>query len=1700
MRRQRYLRTSSAQSLCIFCACRLTGELPSVLTPAPFATARRRLNTTRSPSQSAGVATVEAPSNDAATTGGTPQWSGFDPNSSLTLSEQRERAMLRERRAAREREAREAVEAQRRQQEEAARVVAEQRRQEREAREKVQREEQAKIAEQWRQEQVTAQAEAAKRVSAAAAAKREAEANRVQRQRASGVGNAFRSVGGENTKPAAKDDRGGPKRGEGTPPVRKTGDGPRSAFSRSADDASETPRSARGRADGRRDGQRHVRQDGPSGRPVDQQLRRQKRDDPFVQTTATRGEFGPKRVAMPAFGGGASNAQEQDVRPNESGWGAGPVERAPLKHGEEFVRRNENIAEVAELQDRRQDAQRESGGWGLSSRQSEAPEHAQSFPQKVPQQRQWPDVQSQPYDADPEPRASPQYYDREAQPTDGEFQDFGWDAQVDQQASGAASQQYGNARPQRDDDFLAALSGGGQRHVDPMRQRTPSSPPADALNAALGGSGQRQNRPSAQQQPPPRLSRDPLADWSPLAQTPDDQYQLRSRPEATRPEELRPAFPDQERTQQQQPPRLSRDSSSASRPRAQTPNNQYQFRFRPDATRSEDPRPEFSTQGQGNDWSSTPDGDAGWGQASQPSGASRQAPRHHDEWAPGQPLPQQNSHQIRRPAPDYGFGSQQENRAPQQEQNVPYRPPPRHSQGTDSIGSYQPPSPPPPPRQGGQSAYHDSGYQATLFDPQDYQQTQSRYDEDQAANWQHLRRRNSEPNPPPRTQQYEQQQYSPNQQPLLGDEWIDRQFQAHVQQRPQQQSSYPSPFDPGFTDAQSPEFDERRTGSPTPALRRCGRCGEEGHVARECKGPIRSKCNVCGQTGHWAYDCPQNSRSAAYRNSQQGRDRQPRRGLEGADTFAGRGNGSAGGDGQRMMVRRTQSEGPSPFREMRQPEEPADAFSDRGHARRRFDGDKEGAMVDGRRDRAPGRRRFDAEEEDALSDVRDRVLRRPGAESAAQEEEEGEEGEEQLEERVLRSRKFAEVDAPAKKTGRPGRRRDEDDEEDDESGAAREERNARKASRKAEKEKAQADKQAKAAERKAKQVEARSQVKLPEFVSVATLAQTLGVRYESFVSRLERLGYDDVFPGKVLNAETSGMIAMEYDFEPVFESTSPEADERDLKPRPEVEDKEFLPTRPPVVTIMGHVDHGKTTILDYLRKSSVAAGEAGGITQHIGAFSVPLASSGKTITFLDTPGHAAFLAMRQRGANVTDIVILVVAADDSVKPQTLEAIKHAKAANVPMIVAVNKIDKEEADLQRVKQDLARHGVEIEDFGGETQVVPVSGKTGVGMEELEENVVTLSEILDHRAEMDGPVEGWVLEATTKKAGRVATVLVRRGTLKVGAVIVAGKTWARVRTLKNEGGQTVREVGPGMPVEVDGWRDQPAAGDEVLQAPSEQKASDVVEFRLEKEEREKTAQDMEAINQARRLEQEKREKEKAAERAKKAGDEDYFEAAARADEEASAEEQQSGPMSVPFIINADVSGSAEAVSAYILSVSSPLIAPRILRSQVGRINESDVELAAAAQGHIISFNLPADEGMKGQAEARGVKVLENNIIYRVLDDVKAVLEEKLPPVVTQRVLGEAEVSAAFEIGVGGRKTVKIAGCKVRNGLVGRGSKARVMRGSEKVYDGTINSLKNVKKDVQEMRKGTECGMGFEGWEAFEVGDQIQTYEEVSERRRL
>ncbi|KAJ5774485.1 hypothetical protein N7457_009381 [Penicillium paradoxum] len=621
----------------------------------------------------------------------------------------------------------------------------------------------------------------------------------------------------------------------------------------------------------------------------------------------------------------------------------------------------------------------------------------------------------------------------------------------------------------------------------------------------------------------------------------------------------------------------------------------------------------------------------------------------------------------------------------------------------------------------------------------------------------------------------------------------------------------------------------------------------------------------------------------------------------------------------------------------------------------------------------------------------------------------------------------------------------------------------------------QKEKNEQRAAKKAAAVAAPAPLYLPEFISVSNLADVIGVRPAQFVQRMEDMGFEEITYRDILDAETAGLVAAEFNFEAIFDSGK-----EDLQAAPEPEDKSILPSRPPVVTIMGHVDHGKTTILDWLRKSSVAASEHGGITQHIGAFSVMM-PSGKAITFLDTPGHSAFLEMRRRGADVTDIVVLVVASDDSVKPQTIEAIKHATQARVPVIVAISKIDKEGNNPDRVKGDLSVHGIHVEDYGGDVQAIGVSGKTGQGMVELEEAIVALSEMLDHRADKTCNVEGWVIEAATKSHGRTASALIRRGTLRPGDVIVAGTAWARVRTLRNEAGVSISEATPGMPVEIDGWREQPGAGTELLQAPTEQKAKDVVSYRLEKSDTQKMGVDMAAINEARRELVEKRKRE----------DED---------EDTPREVESTGPKSVNFILKADVDGSAEAVLNSVAAIGNNEVFANILRSGVGPISEFDIEHASSAKGKIISFNQPIEANIMRIAETEGVEIMDHNIIYKLIDDVKAILSEQLPPTVTTRVTGEAEIQQLFEITVKGREKMAIAGSRVRNGMINKARKVRVLRGEKVVYDGTMTSLKNVKKDVTEMRKDTECGIGFDKWSAFEIGDHVQCYEEIFEKRYL
>ncbi|POS83119.1 hypothetical protein EPUL_004449, partial [Erysiphe pulchra] len=631
------------------------------------------------------------------------------------------------------------------------------------------------------------------------------------------------------------------------------------------------------------------------------------------------------------------------------------------------------------------------------------------------------------------------------------------------------------------------------------------------------------------------------------------------------------------------------------------------------------------------------------------------------------------------------------------------------------------------------------------------------------------------------------------------------------------------------------------------------------------------------------------------------------------------------------------------------------------------------------------------------------------------------------------------------------------------------------------------------AEKKAAKKAAPTPILLPEFITVANLAVALKIRYEDLATKMKELGFEDTQSDFILNSEISGLIAIEYNFEPIPDKT----EDMDLKARDPHPNQTELPPRPPIVTIMGHVDHGKTTLLDYLRKSSIAASEHGGITQHIGAFSVQM-PSGKMITFLDTPGHAAFLNMRQRGAFVTDIVILVVAADDGVKPQTLEAIKHAKAAKVPIIVAINKIDKPDVNIEKVKLELARYGVEIEDFGGDTQVVCVSGKTGEGIDKFEETAMALAEILDVRAEVDGPTEGWVLEASVKALGKVATILVRRGTLRPGQVLVAGTTWARVRVLRNEAGAEVPEARPGIPVEVDGWRDQPIAGDEALQAEDEIRAKRVIDYRIEKKERNKLVVDMEAINRAREVLRQQKVMAKVTrqvEEDEKSSGKSHDSTPAILETKPKSE----GPKPVYFIIKGDVSGSVEAVTDQIGLLKTKDVEVVILRSGVGKVTKFDIEHAAAAKGYVASFNLSVDSDIYHLAEGSKVKIFENNIIYSLVDSIRAELSNYLPPLISHVVLGEAEIAQVYLINFKGRKRDPIAGCKVRNGLIKKNGKVRVMRNGQKIFDGEISSLKTGKKDVQEVSKGNECGLAFaEAWTEFQVGDVIQHYEERHEKR--
>jgi translation initiation factor IF-2 len=504
-----------------------------------------------------------------------------------------------------------------------------------------------------------------------------------------------------------------------------------------------------------------------------------------------------------------------------------------------------------------------------------------------------------------------------------------------------------------------------------------------------------------------------------------------------------------------------------------------------------------------------------------------------------------------------------------------------------------------------------------------------------------------------------------------------------------------------------------------------------------------------------------------------------------------------------------------------------------------------------------------------------------------------------------------------------------------------------------------------------------------------------------------------------------------------------------------------LESRPPVVTVMGHVDHGKTSLLDAMRRTDVAAGEAGGITQHIGAYQVNL-KSGQKITFLDTPGHAAFTQMRARGAKVTDLVILVVAADDGVMPQTVEAIAHAKAAGVPMIVAVNKIDKGDANPTRVKTELLQHEVQVEDMGGEVQSVEVSATKAMGLDKLEEAILLQAEILDLKANPNRPAEGAVVEAKLDKGrGPVATVLVQRGTLKVGDIVVAGAEWGRVRLLANERGETVQSAGPSTPIEVLGLSAPPEAGDEMVVVESEARAREVAEYRGRKRrEQRQASSSRQTLDQLLKT--------------REAGEKRLL----------------------PLVLKTDVQGSSEAIQGALAKLGTDEVGVQILQSGVGGITESDVILAHASGAGVFGFNVRANNQARDRAKREGVEIRYYNIIYNLVDDVKAALSGLLTPETREKFLGNAEILEVFNIS----KVGKVAGCRVTEGVVRRGAKVRLIRDNVVIHEGELSTLKRFKDEVREVQTGQECGMAFANYQDMQKGDVIECFEVETIQRAL
>ncbi|MCG7983002.1 MAG: translation initiation factor IF-2 [Candidatus Thiodiazotropha lotti] len=584
------------------------------------------------------------------------------------------------------------------------------------------------------------------------------------------------------------------------------------------------------------------------------------------------------------------------------------------------------------------------------------------------------------------------------------------------------------------------------------------------------------------------------------------------------------------------------------------------------------------------------------------------------------------------------------------------------------------------------------------------------------------------------------------------------------------------------------------------------------------------------------------------------------------------------------------------------------------------------------------------------------------------------------------------------------------------------------------------------------------EVKVPENITVADLAQRMTIKAAEVIKVLMKMGMM-VTINQTLDRDTAILVVEEMGHVPVAQRDEDiEADL--LSEEDDAHTQGEQVNRPPVVTIMGHVDHGKTSLLDYIRTSRVAAGEAGGITQHIGAYHVDTDKG--TVSFLDTPGHAAFTAMRARGAKVTDIVILVVAADDGVMPQTKEAIQHAKAAEVPLIVAINKIDKEEANPDRVIQELSQEEVIPEDWGGDTMFVRVSAKTGAGIDDLLDAILLQAEVLELQAVEDGPATGSIVESSLDKGrGPVATVLVQSGTLNRGDMIVSGKEFGRVRAMFDEAGRSIKTAGPSIPVVVLGLSGTPEAGDDVRAVSDERRAREIAELRQDKQ-------------RSTRL---------AAQKAAKL-------------DEMFTQMEEGETQTLNVIVKADVQGSVEALKESLVKTSTDEVKVRVVASGVGGINESDANLAVTSNAIIIGFNVRGDAGARRVVEEQGIDMRYYSIIYEIIDDVKKAISGMLSPEIREEIIGLAEVRDVFR----NSKLGAIAGCMVLEGMVKRNNPIRVLRDNVVIYEGSLESLRRFKDDVTEVKSGMECGIGVKNYNDVQSGDQIEVFERTEIARTV